>query len=251
MEDEIKYGQMNFTIPHDVIELPSKGVFYRSKKSSVKVGYLNASDEDALSSGLKNNNLLMTLLKNKVYEPDLKPEEMLDGDIEAILIFLRNTSFGTDYTVKLTDPQTGKLFEHTFSLSELDFKTTKVQPDSEGLFETTLPRSNAKVKLKLLTLGDKTKITNMESTYLKGRVTPTTIWTLQEQIVELNGNRDKSTIVDFIQNMPIMDSKYIKRFISENEPGIDLRLNATAPSGENVSTMISFGVDFFRPFFDL
>jgi hypothetical protein len=251
MEDEIKYGQMNFTIPHDVIELPSKGIFYKSKKSSVKVGFLNASDEDALSSGLKNNNLLVTLLRNKVYEPELKPEEMLDGDIEAILIFLRNTSFGPEYTVKLTDPLTGKLFDHTFSLEELSFKNPKVNPDNEGLFETTLPKSNAKVKLKLLTLGEKQKITKMESTYLKGRVTPTTVWTLQEQIVELNGSRDKSSIIDFIQNMPIMDSKYIKRFISENEPGVDLRLNAIAPSGENVSTMISFGVDFFRPFFDV
>lgn len=251
MENEVLYGQMNFSIPHDVVELPSKGVFYKNKKSSVKVGYLNASDEDVLSSGLKNNNLLVTLLKSKVYEPDLKPEEMLDGDIESILIFLRNTSFGSEYTLKLTDPQTGKLFEHTFDLSELNYKKTEVQPDSEGLFETTLPKSNVKVKLKLLTLGEKNKITQMESTYLKGRVTPTTVWTLQEQIVELNGKRDKTNIIEFIQNMPIIDSKHIKRFISQNEPGIDLRVNAIAPSGENVSTSITFGVEFFRPFFDI
>lgn len=251
MENEILYGQMNFTLPHDVVELPSKGLYYKSKKSSIKVGYLNAADEDILSSGIKNNNLLITLLRNKIYEPDLKPEELLDGDIEAILIFLRNTSFGPEYTLNLTDPLTGNFFQHTFILDEINFKSTKTNPNEDGTYTTVLPRSNATVKLKLLNLGEKAKITDQELKYPKGRVAPTTIWTLQEQIVELNGEKDRSKIIDFVQNMPIMDSKHIKKFISENEPGLDLKVNATAPSGENVSTSITFGVEFFRPFFDL
>ena len=146
MENEILYGQMNFTLPHDVVELPSKGLYYKSKKSSIKVGYLNAADEDILSSGIKNNNLLITLLRNKIYEPDLKPEELLDGDIEAILIFLRNTSFGPEYTLNLTDPLTGNLFQHTFILDEINFKSPKNKPNDDGTFTTILPRSNANVK---------------------------------------------------------------------------------------------------------
>ena len=39
-------GQMNFNLPHDVVMLPSRGKFYKSKKKSVKVGYLTASDEN-------------------------------------------------------------------------------------------------------------------------------------------------------------------------------------------------------------
>jgi hypothetical protein len=251
MENEKLYGQMNFNLPHDVVELPSKGLYYKSKKSSVKVGYLTAADEDILSSGVKNNNLLTTLLRNKLYEPDLKPEDLLDGDIEAILIFLRNTSFGPEYTLNLMDPATGKMFQHSFVIDEINFKTPKTTPNEDGTFNTTLPRSGANVKLRLLSLGDKTKITDMESKYPKGRVAPTTIWTLQEQIVELNGETDKGKIIEFVQNMPIMDSKHIKRFLSDNEPGLDLTLNAIAPSGENVSTSITFGVDFFRPFFNI
>jgi hypothetical protein len=251
MENEIMYGQMNFTLPHDVVELPSKGLYYKNKKSSVKVGYLTATDEDILSSGVKNNNLLLTLLRNKLYEPELKPEELLDGDIEAILIFLRNTSFGPEYTLNLMDPATGRMFQHSFVIDEINFKTPKMTPNEDGTYNTVLPRSGANVKLRLLSLGDKTKITEMESKYPKGRVAPITIWTLQEQIVELNGETDKGKIIEFVQNMPIMDSKHIKKFISENEPGLDLTLNAIAPSGENVSTSITFGVDFFRPFFNI
>jgi len=251
MENEILYGQTNFNLPHDVVELPSKGLYYKNKKSGVKIGYLNATDEDVLSSGVKNNNLLITLLRNKLYEPEIKPEDLLDGDIEAILIFLRNTSFGPEYTINLMDPATGKMFQHTFIIDEINFKKPNTTPNEDGTFTTTLPRTGATVKLRLLTLGDKTKITDMETKYPKGRVAPTTIWTLQEQIVELNGETDRGKIIEFVQNMPIMDSKYIKRFISQNEPGLDLTLEVIAPSGENVSTSITFGVDFFRPFFDI
>jgi len=251
MENEILYGQTNFNLPHDVVELPSRGLYYKNKKSGVKIGYLNATDEDVLSSGVKNNNLLITLLRNKLYEPEIKPEDLLDGDIEAILIFLRNTSFGPEYTINLMDPATGKMFQHTFIIDEINFKKPNTTPNEDGTFTTTLPRTGATVKLRLLTLGDKTKITDMETKYPKGRVAPTTIWTLQEQIVELNGETDRGKIIEFVQNMPIMDSKYIKRFISQNEPGLDLTLEVIAPSGENVSTSITFGVDFFRPFFDI
>ena len=38
--------------------------------------------------------IILPLLRNKVYERDLRPEELVDGDIEAILLFLRNSSFG-------------------------------------------------------------------------------------------------------------------------------------------------------------
>ena len=251
MENEILYGQMNFNLPHDVVELPSRGLYYKNKKSAVKIGYLNATDEDVLSSGVKNNNLLMTLLRNKLYEPEIKPEDLLDGDIEAILIFLRNTSFGPEYTINLMDPATGKMFQHTFIIDEVNFKKPNTTPNEDGTYTTTLPRTGAIVKLRSLNLGDKSKITDMETKYPKGRVAPITIWTLQEQIVELNGETDRGKIIEFVQNMPIMDSKHIKRFISQNEPGLDLTLEVIAPSGENVSTSITFGVDFFRPFFDL
>ena len=51
MENNVaEYGQMEFNLPHDVVKLPSGGIFYKSKKKSVKVGYLTASDENTLSN---------------------------------------------------------------------------------------------------------------------------------------------------------------------------------------------------------
>jgi hypothetical protein len=70
-----------------------------------------------------------------------------------------------------------------------------------------------------------------------------------KQIVEVNGNSDKGEISKFIDKLPIMDSKYISNFIRKNEPRIDLNREVTAPSGKKVQTRITFGAEFFRPFF--
>ena len=37
-------------LPYDVVTLPSQGLFYTNKKKTLKVTYLNASDENLLAS---------------------------------------------------------------------------------------------------------------------------------------------------------------------------------------------------------
>ncbi len=68
-------------------------------------------------------------------------------------------------------------------------------------------------------------------------------------VVELNGTTDKSIISQTIDTLPIMDAKYIRRFVDENEPSLDLTKQVIAPSGKEVNVNIAFGVEFFRPFF--
>jgi len=246
-------GQMNFNLPHDVVMLPSRGKFYKSKKKSVKVGYLTAADENILSNlnftKTVKESIVLPLLKNKLYEPDLRPEELLDGDLEALLIFLRNTSFGAEYTVELIDPKTEKLFTTTLLLDELNIIQAPNEPNEDGLFETTLPRSGAEVKLRLLTLKDQVEIDSILEKYPAGRIVPSVTLKLQKNIVEINGSKDQGDIAKFIDSMPIMDSKHIKNFLNENEPRLDLKKEVIAPSGEKVIVGIAFGVEFFRPFF--
>lgn len=249
-ENLIKAGTENFSLPHDVVTLPSKGIFYKSKKKSVKVGYMTATDENYLI-GAKNNreNIILTLLRNKVYEHDLRPEELLDGDVESILIFLRNTSFGPEYSVTLYDPATGKPFPHTEILDELNIKKPEVLPDENGFFITVLPKTGDTVRLRPITFYDTIEIDKMISEYPQGRTAPAVTWRLEKHIVDINGNSDRGFISTYITTLPIMDSKHIRKFLKDNEPSLDLKRVAVAPSGELVSFEITFGVDFFRPFF--
>jgi hypothetical protein len=245
-------GQQDFNLPHDVIQLPSGGIFYASKKKSIKVGYLTAVDENIIAEAdfkkSVQESIVLPLLRNKIYERDLRPEELVDGDVEAILLFLRNTSFGPEYSISSIDPATDQRFTATIMLDELNIKQPKHKPNEEGLFETTLPISKDDVKLKILTVGDKIEIDRILRSYPSDRVPPSITTRLQHLIVEINGDRDKGNIATYIQQMPIGDSKYIRKFMSESEPRLDLSKEVIAPSGEKVVIDITFGVEFFRPF---
>ena len=75
-----------------------------------------------MSEGQGREGLVINLLRSKIYESDIKPEELLQGDIQAILIFLRNTSFGTDYTITAIDPKTNEEFKTDVDLSTLKMR---------------------------------------------------------------------------------------------------------------------------------
>lgn len=246
MDESIQYGQMDFTLPHDVVMLPSRGVFYKNKKDSLKVGYLTASDENILLAGGKD--MTLNLLRAKIYEPTMKPEELMEGDVEAILIFLRNTSFGSDMEITVTDPATGNPFKTMVDLGEMDIKKGKT-PDEDGTWTILLPVSQKNVKLKPLTFSQSIELSNQLAAYPQGRVAPRRTLRLQKEIVSIEGNTDKGEIAKFVEQMPLADSKTIKKFMDENEPRLDLGRVVIAPSGEKLTVNVGFGVEFFRPFF--
>ena len=247
MDNQSKeYGQANFSLPHDVVPLPSQGIFYKNKKKSVKVGYLTANDENLLMAG--GEDMTPNLLRTKIYEPDLRVEEMLEGDVEAILIFLRNTAFGPEMEVTLTDPTTRKPFKTTVLMDQLTILQGQV-PNEDGTFITTLPKSQTTIKLKPMTYGEILENQRIADSYPVGRVAPKVTLRLQKEIVEANGSTDKGEIAKFIEQMPIADSKFIRNFMNENEPRLDMTRVVMTPSGDRLTVNVGFGVDFFRPFF--
>ena len=247
MDNQIMdYGQQNFSLPHDVVPLPSQGVFYRNKKKTIKVGYLTATDENILLGG--SSDITINLLRAKIYEPDIRVEDLIEGDVEAILIFLRNTAFGPELNLSLTDPVTKKPFSTTVMLDQLSIISGQ-QPNEDGTFTITLPKSQSTIKVRPLTYGEILEISKMAETYPQGRVVPKITWRMQKEIVEIDGTTDKGVIAKFIESMPIADSKFIRSFINQNEPRLDMNKMFIAPSGEKLTVDVGFGADFFRPFF--
>lgn len=251
MDQQMKdHLNQSFNLPHDVVTLPTGGIFYSTKQKTVKMGYLTANDENLIVNSFqkRSDNIVLNLIRNKMYEHDLKVNELLDADVEALLIFLRNSSFGPEYSVTLRDPKTDKEFETTILLDELNIKQIQERPSPDGTFEIKLPKTEAVVKVKPLTYYENTEIEQMSESYPQGRVVPTVTWRLNKQIVELNGSTDRTQISTFIESMPIVDSKFIRNFLRQNVPSLDLNKTVIAPSGEKVSVSIAFGVEFFRPF---
>lgn len=252
MDQSTQYGQMDFNLPHDIVSLPTKGVFYKPKKESLKVGYLTAMDENYLSSpNILTEGIIYTLLKNKVYEPGFDILQLLNVDLQAILIFLRNTSFGSEYDFKIRDPKTDLLFETTLNIDKIKVKDAEFSPDGEGLFDFLLPKSKKNVKLRLLNLGDEREIEKIKEQYPEKMVAPIVTKRLEKAIISIDGDRNKENISKFVSQLPIIDSKEIRKFLRRCEPELDLNYTVTAPSGEKVTIDVTFGAEFFRPFFGI
>jgi len=249
MDESLEYGQQNFNLPHDVIKLPSKGIFYTPKKETLKVGYLTANDENILMSQNNRDGIVKTLLRQKIYEPGFNIDQLIDCDVQAILIFLRNTAFGYDYNFLLTDPKTGSNFEATVLLDEIDYIDQKNLPNENGYFSYTLPKTGKNVLVRLLSIGDQNILDKITSSYPPGMIAPIVTKKLESHIVEMDGITDKGQISQFINQMPIADSKSLRNFITECEPKLNLERKVMAPSGELVTVNVAFGVEFFRPFF--
>ena len=241
------------TIAYDVVELPSRGIHYQNKKKSVRVAYLTAVDENILSAQnlIATNGVVDELLRRKVLDREITPEEITEEDKQAILIFLRNTAFGADYTFYLTDPKTDKEFTSTVDLSELQFKEFILTPDVNNEFQYHMDKSNVDITFKFLTPKQLKEIDEIEKSWNGIGVAPVVTKQLEMMIKTVSGNKDPMNIRNFIEKLPIKDSQDFRKFVKENKPGINLTRKVIAPSGEEINVEVGFGVEFFRPFYGL
>lgn len=239
------------TIAYDVVELPTKGIYYKNNKKSVRVAYLTATDENILSAPnlVSSGTVIDELLKRKILDKDLTIDEIVEEDRQAILIFLRNTSFGTDYRITTTDPKTNESFTSEIDLSELKVKDFILEADSNGEYKYFMEKSKTDVTFSFLSQKQQDEIDKIKESWNGIGVAPIMTKQLEFMIKSINGNRDQMGIRNFIENLPITDSQNFRKYVNENKPGLDLTQTLTTPSGDTIQVEIGFGVEFFRPFY--
>ena len=249
-------NKTEFVVPFDVIELPSKGLLYPNSDGTLKIEYMTAEDENILTSPnlVQSGKVLDVLLERKIKDKELKAKDLLVGDRNAIMVFLRSTAYGEMYPVTLTDPETGEEFETEVDLSKLKVKEIGAAPNEEGLFTYNLKRTKKDIKFRLLTSQDEENLIKSEEKrkkLLKAKVSKLLTSRLALQISEVDGNTDKSYIEQFVQFMPAGDSLDLRKYMDEIEPGIDLRADVESPSGASFRSLVPITVRFFWPNIEL
>lgn len=247
--------QLNDTdlqIGFDTVKLPSKGVFYRNKTEEVVVEYLTSKDEDILTtpSLIENLTLFDVLLKTKIKTKGIDVDELLSGDKNAILMFLRASSYGKDYDVEVVDPFTGKVFKTQVDLTKFKYKEVNELPDENLLFSVDLPNRKKLVKFRLLSDSEMKKIVKQAENKREAVGTPyleILSMRLKSSIVSIDGKTDKLYINKFVDAMPAGDSLAIRRRIDEVTPMVDMGYEFTSPAGYTFKTDVSIGYDFFFP----
>lgn len=312
IEDDIKpqkisdsndadFNAPNSNEAYDIIPLPSNGECYKNKISRVPVAYLTAYDENLITSpNLYRDGLVIDLLlKNKVVDKSINVDDLVSGDVDAIILFLRATSYGTDFPVSVTDPQTGKSIETTIDLSSIHTKDFKLKGDENGYFDYTLPKTKKVVKFKYLTRKEEKDLRTLNELENKALVANNirdahktisdalrtddvlenrekqiildfnkklTSWAdkidckkriqynkaitnrMEMQIVSIDGETNRKKIRQMINAMPANDSLHLRRYILENEPGLDFEIEIQRPEsmgGGSFKTFLEWGDTVF------
>jgi hypothetical protein len=241
------------TIAYDVVELPSKGIYYTNNKKSVRVAYLTASDENILSSSalINSGGVVEELLKRKILDKDLPIDEIIEEDRQAILIFLRNTAFGSEYKVTLTDSKTDEEYTVSLDLTSIKIKDFNLVADSNNEYSFFMEKSKSNITFKFLTKKQENEIDEIRKSWNGLGVAPIITKQLEFMIKSVGGNKDLMMIRNFIETLPIKDSQDFRKYVNENKPGLDLTQEVTTPSGDTTQIDLGFGVEFFRPFYGL
>ena len=175
--EKTNFNDVDPSLQYDVIQLPSNGQCYKSKIDRVPVAYLTAYDENIITSPnlYKDGLVIDFLLKNKIVNKDINVDDLVSGDADAIILFLRATSYGPDFPIVVQDPETGEQIETSVDLTTLKPKEFKLKGDENGHFEFVTPLRKDTIKFRYLTRGQERKL---------------------KQVTELEGYGTKSHMLD-------------------------------------------------------
>lgn len=237
---------------YEIVKLPSLGLFYANHLSEVNVEYMTSKDEDLLTtpSLIENGTIIDLLLKRKIKTAGVIPEDLLAGDRNAIILFLRTSSYGSDYSVQVPDPRTGTIFKTTIDLLKLRYKEVKELPDNQGYFHVEIPMRKKLVTFRLLTSGEDIQLfKKSESIKLAygEEYSRYSTMKLKASIVAINEKVDRSYIDKFVDAMPALDALTIRRKIIEVSPDVDMAYEFVTKDGYKFNANLSMGIDFFFP----
>ena len=237
-----------FKMPTEVVELPSKGLVYPESNplssGKVEMKYMTAKEEDILTNqsyiqkGIVVDKLLQSLIVTKINYDDL-----VVGDKNAILIAARVLGYGAEYSFQYD----GK--EATVDLSTLEAKELDLSLFTQGKneFEFELPSTGNKVTFKLLT-GHDEKAIDRDLTGLKKidkNNIPELTTRLKYMITSVNGDTDKKTIREFVDNYFLAkDSRALREYIRQVQPDIDMTF---IPEGEDTPVTVPMTATFLYP----
>lgn len=246
----------------DLVPLPSRGKLYPKNHplygiEAVECYYLTAREEDILTSPnlIRSGNMLNAVLKSVLVDRTIDASKMLLADRNAIMIWLRSTGYGPEYDVILTCNSCDESFHGTFDLSALDEYISEELPNDDGEFTFTLPVSKKTITFKLMTGEDENdvhKLSVARKEKLNVQVDNSITARFLKMITSVEGNTDLNVIRDFIDIMPIKDSREFKKYREKVESQLIMKQDITCTRCGALNAEVSIPITgaFFWPDID-
>ena len=252
-------AESQYGFPTEVLSLPSQGLLYPEdsplRSGTIDVKYMTAKEEDILTSTnlIQQGKVIERLLESVVANPQVKMDDMLIGDKNALMVGTRILGYGKDYPCTIVDPDTNEKVEINIDLTTLEHKKIDEKIYKNGnLFSFELPNSKRVVEFKLLTQNDENKISENLKDYEKltklTGVDKTLTTRLKYVIQSVDGEKDQNKIDNFVDNEFLaLDAKAFRKYRESIEPDIILKYDYVSQTGGNHKIDIPLGIDFFWP----
>ena len=239
--------------PTEMVELPSKGLVYPEdsllRSGKIEMKYMTAREEDILTNqnyikqGIVLDKLLKSLIISKVDYDDL-----ILGDKNAILVAARILGYGKDYTFK----HKGELVSVDLSECPLRFIDETALTVGVNQFKYTLPSTGTVLTYKILTNKDE-KLIQAEIDGLK-RLDKDSSAELSSRlkyaILAVNGDTEKKTIRDFVDNYFLArDSRSFREHLTKTQPDVIMEASVQTSNGIEEGVTIPVTATFFWPDF--
>tara|TARA_R110002096_G_C14508117_1_gene715923 strand:+ start:101 stop:898 length:798 start_codon:yes stop_codon:yes gene_type:complete len=220
-------------IPVEVVPLPSNGTIYSPdttlyNKETLQIKAMTAKEEDILSSQayIKEGVVIKKLIESCITDKSFDVDDLITGDRNALMVSIRITGYGSDYNITHTCKKCSHNQPVTVNLTELPIKRLQHEPVVAGrnIFSFELPVTKKIVHFKYLSGHDdkEEEVKQKRLTKLNMNSENSITNFLERIIVSIDGIEDKNKISHFVKNMPALDSRKLRLFISESEPGIDM-----------------------------
>jgi len=258
-QTDVVKAEFGLDIPFELVPLPSNGKIYHHGstlygKDSIEIRPMTAREEDILTSRalLKKGTVVTELIKSCLVDKSVNPLDLVAGDRNALMVAIRITGYGSEYSAEVECSDCGDKNPHEFNLSELPIKRLEINPiiDGQNLFEFVLPYTKKKIHFKFTTGKDEEELSTLQEKQKKLGIKTDSIVTLalQNAIVSIDGIEDRLKITNFVKNMPARDSLALRNYIRENEPGVTMRQDTVCPScGHSEEVSMPLGVNFLWP----
>ena len=245
--------KQEFKFPTETVDLPSGGKLYPKdsplSSGKIEIKYMTAKEEDILTSQnlIKKGVVIDKLLNSLIVSKGVTADDLFIGDKNAVMVASRILAYGGDYTVEVTNPNTGETQQQTFDLTSCQFKELPEDVDySNNEFELELPITKIKITFKLLTGKDEDDISNELKSLAKIGQQAEVTTRLKCVITSVNGETSKSIISNFVDNMLSKESLILRDEVQRINPDINLKQEVDF-GGESTEVDIPMTVEFFWP----
>lgn len=239
-----------------MIKLPSQGKFYPSthpfhNKEQVEIRLLNAKDEDLLTtkSLIKSGKLPEILVKEVLIDKSVNVDTLLIGDFQAILIYARIYSLGTDYDALATCEYCQHTDKYVFDISSVPMKICDEDPVVPFTNIMKYTKDGLELEYYLLTVGMLKDIEKDIEAYSKinKNVNNNNFYTLLHTLKSINGSEEKKEVNNFLNNNSIKVLRDFKKHLNEVTPTLEFtsKFYCTDCGNVNEEVKLEFNQNFF------